>query len=245
MRDGTYYAKRVKRLFSDLKREHGAPAIPEPTDPVRQLVIGLLSSETPASKASQAAEALFHSMVDLNEIRVSTIAEIAALIHDYVPNAANRAGAIRAALNAVFRKHHKISLASLHKLGLREARQYLEKLKGVDAYTAASVMLWSLGGHAIPVDRLLYERLRAEDLVNQTADLAEVQAFLERNISAADAKEFCLLMRNFVESKPAGKRARAAKGAGSKASSSAPSTTKKTEPGAKDRGEPDRRTATG
>ena len=64
-------------------------------------------------------------------------------------------------------------------------------------------MLWSFGGHAIPVSDPLLASLRAADLIHPTATRAEVQAFLERNINAAQAKEFCLVMRSFAVPKRA------------------------------------------
>ena len=199
MKSGTFYAKRVKRLFSRLRQEYGTVQLPDPSDPIDALVLGLLSRETPQSNASRAVESLFQVMVDYNEMRVSTIAEIRQQIQSHVPNASKRADAIRRALNAVYRKQHRICLESLRKLGRREARQYLEKLDGVDAHAAAYVILWSLGGHAVPVDLPMFERMRQDELIEPSATIDEVQAFLERNIAASDAREFCLLMERYVE----------------------------------------------
>lgn len=201
MKRGTLYAKRVKRLFSKLKQEHGSPELPEPTDPLHQLMLSMLACETSDQRGARAMKALFDVMVDVNEIRVSTNAEIARAISPHVPNAVDRAQTIRCALDAVFRKEHAIHLDRLNKLGRREARQYLSDLDGVDAATVASIVLWSLGGHAIPVDVRLYEALRKADMVDASASVEEVQAFLERNINANDAKEFCLLMNKFIAAK--------------------------------------------
>lgn len=201
MKNGTLYAKRVKRLFAKLKNEHGIPETPEPSDPVDQLIIGLLSVDTAGSRALRAAAALKDAMVDVNEVRVSTSAEISAAIGSTVPNSMVRADAVRRALGAVYRKEHAITLDHLHKAGRRDAKHYLESLDGMDACAAASVLLWSLGGHAIPVDRRMYEALRKDDLVEPSATISEVQAFLERNIGASDAKTFCLLMQKFTPAK--------------------------------------------
>ncbi len=202
MKNGTLYAKRVRKVFSQLKSAHGTPEAPEPSDPVEQLVIGLLGLEVPESRAHRAAKALCEVMVDINEVRVSTAAELAPIIAPYVPDSMDRADAIRLALNAVFKKESAVSLETLKKSGRREARHYLESLDGVDRYAAASVILWSLGGHAIPVDQKMYQAYRKHDLVDPGATIDEVQAFLERNISAADAKIFCLLMRKFTAAAP-------------------------------------------
>ncbi len=108
-------------------------------------------------------------------------------------------------------------------MGRRDAKHFLEKLDGVDEFATAAVLLWSLGGHAIPVDDRLLEALRQADLVHPEATRAEVQAFLERNISAAEAKRFCLAMRTFAASGAGKSSAKAAK----KRKRSAASATKK------------------
>ena len=103
--------------------------------------------------------------------------ELATAIRPYIPNSLACAGLVRRALNDVFRRQHAMTLDVLSALGRREARQYLESLDGVDGYVAASVMLWSLGGHAIPVDSRMFESLRQEVLIDPSATIAEVQAF--------------------------------------------------------------------
>lgn len=204
MKEGTLYAKRVKKSYAQLRAAQGKPEIPEPSDPIEQLVLGLLSFETSPPDGIRALRAIREVMVDWNEVRVSTDAELARVIAAIVPQSIVVASCVRRALNAVYRKQHSVSLNSLHKLGRREARHYLEQLDGVNHYAAASVVLWSLGGHAIPVDHRLFEALRQSELVEPHADIHEVQAFLERNIAADEAKAFCLLMRH-LPARPAGK----------------------------------------
>lgn len=202
MKNGTVYGKRVRRLYGQLKRRFGSPDIPEATDPVEQMIFARLAAAGGESRAKRSVNCLREVMVDINEVRVSTSMELAAAIRAYIPNSLGCAGLIRRALNDVFRRQHAMTLDVLSALGRREARQYLESLDGVDGYVAASVMLWSLGGHAIPVDSRMFESLRQEDLIDPSATIAEVQAFLERNISASNAKTFCLLMNRHIASKP-------------------------------------------
>lgn len=198
MKNGALYAKRVKRLFNQLKRAEGKPAIGEPTDPTDQFVLSLLSVDSTEEQGTKALRRLRECAVDYNEVRVSSPAEIAGVVKDTIPDGARRARVLVQALNAVFRAGNQMSLGLLHDMGLREARQYLEQLNGVDPYTVASVILWSLGGHAIPVSDRMLELLRGDDLVAPECGVAEVQSFLERHISAADARSFCLLLRKHV-----------------------------------------------
>ena len=71
MKHGSEYAKRVKRLFQQLIRKFGRPAETEPTDPIEQLILGILSLCTSATKAKVVYRRLRQHMVDLNELRVT------------------------------------------------------------------------------------------------------------------------------------------------------------------------------
>jgi endonuclease III len=194
MKNGTEYARRVKRVFRQLQRESGGWKPGEPTDPTEQLIVAVLSLHTTPEQGRKALRRLCDHMVDFNELRVSAPGEIASLIKDLIPHNTERAKALLAVLNAVYQAEYCVDLRGLRNLGVREARKYLESLDGADAYTAASVLLWSLGGHAIPVSPRLLDVLRARELVDAGSTLPEVQSFLERHVSAADARVFCHLM---------------------------------------------------
>ncbi len=212
MKNGTLYAKRIKKFTTQLTQRFGPPHVSEElTDPVRQLVISLFSCDSPELSARKAADALEKAMVDINEVRVSTNAEIARIIDPYVTNGRQCAERLRKTLNAIFRREHDITLKHLLKTGRREAKHYLEELDGLEAGPVASVLLWSLGGHGIPIYRPVLELLRSADLVDPTATLQEVQAFLERNINAADARSFCLLMAQYVQEESTSTPSKAAK----------------------------------
>lgn len=223
MKNGTLYAKRIKKLFNQLKKEHGSMDPPtDNTDPVDELVVGILSTDSTRTKALGALRALLNVMVDVNEIRVSTPGEIAVVIKSHVANGKECGERALVTLESVYRKEHGVTLDHLKQLGRREAKQYLESLNGINPNTVASVMQWSLGAHAIPLTVPVHEALRSDDLVEPTADIGEVQAFLERNIAASDAREFCLLMEKYVS-----KSRSKSSGSSTKKKSSAKTTKKK------------------
>jgi endonuclease III len=227
MKNGTIYAKHLKRFFNQLKKDLPAPPIDaEPTDPTRQLILAILGEGGPVQEAEKALHRLLGVMVDFNEIRVSAPFELADIIGDRLPDALNRCHRLKLSLDAVYLKEHSVSIQHLRKVGLRESRQFLESLEGVAGYPAASVMLWSLGGHAIPITEKSVEVLRREGLIDPDADIREVQAFLERNISADDGKLFTLMLESYVSAggKKTKKRAGSPK---TKASPKAKSNTKK------------------
>ncbi len=200
MKKGTHYAKKLKQAYGKF-RGAGESAPAGSNDPIEQMLLAALSQETTLQRAQKALAALREEMVDYNELRVSTPAEIAAIIAHHVPAPVQRAKTLTRLLNAVYQNEYNVSLDALAAKGVREVKAYLDQLDGITPYVSASVLLWSLGGHAIPVNDTTLEFLKKEDLVDADATGAEVQAFLERHISAADAKSFCLDLEVYASSR--------------------------------------------
>lgn len=196
MKDGTLYASRLKKAYQRWKQLVRDPEIPEENDdPIRRLAQGIFGVSAGGSRAQQAIDRVLEQAIDWNEVRVSLPAELHRLLNDNFPDGLACSQRLVQALQSIYEREHKISLDRLKSLGRREARQYLEALKGVDEFAAASVMLWSLGGHAIPIDDRQWQALKDADLVHVSATRGDVQAFLERHIGASDARRFCMILQ--------------------------------------------------
>ncbi|HNQ23480.1 MAG TPA: hypothetical protein PKK06_10340 [Phycisphaerae bacterium] len=194
MKEGTAYGEQLKRAYARLRAEVPAPEIPPGDDPIYRLALGVLGGGCMELAARQAVERLLARAVDWNDVRVSLPSHLAGQLAGLLPDAPERARRLTRVLQAVFERENRLSLDKLRTMPRREAKQYLEKLDGIDAFTIASVMLWSLGGHAIPVNQVVFEALRSTGLVHPEAGVEEVQAFLERHVPAEEAKAFCLIM---------------------------------------------------
>jgi endonuclease III len=192
MKDGTRYADRLKKAYAKVKGSVSASEIPEQRDPVLCLALGVLGSDHGPDRAERQLNRAMSSVVDWNEIRVSNANEVADLVGDHSADSLRRCQHLIDALQAIYDRENKVSLDRLRSLGRREARHYLEGLKGVDEYAVAYVVLWGFGGHAIPVSNVAVGGLREAELVHPNATRSEIQAFLERNVSAAQAKAFSL-----------------------------------------------------
>ena len=221
MKEGTRYAERLRKAYARIRPSVSVPTMPDPLDPIRCLATAVLGGECGDPATERWIDRIFTVMVDWNEVRVSNPLQVAEALVDTSPEVVQRCQRLVSALRAVFNREHKLSLDRIRTLGRREARQYLESLDGVDGFAVASVVLWCFGGHAIPVSDRLLEALRKGELVNPAADRDEVQAFLERNVPAAQAGEFSLVMRSYapakrpppLRSRPAKSRGKAAPGA--------------------------------
>lgn len=225
MKDGTRYAGRFKRAYAKLRNAATIPRIPEWPDPIERLATAVLGVECGDDPASRAIKKLNEAMVDWNEVRTSYPSEIHRAIGNQIPSAEVRCGNLIRALNAIYNREHSVSLERLKTVGKREARHYFDELEGVDDYAGACVILWSLGGHAIPVGDRVLSALRESDLVHPSATRADVQAFLERHVAADKAKETCLVLETL---KATPKSARATRKSAVKKPRPAKKATKKT-----------------
>ncbi len=200
MKQGTLYAGRVKKAYAKISQQMPIPETPEPTDPLHQLAVATFAVASGEKQAAKAVDALLAIMAGWNEVRVSRPSEISKAIGNTIPDRIESCQRLMGMLESVYERENELSLKRLKQLGRREARQYLDSLEGVDEYGVASVALWSLGGHGIPIDDSLLKELKSAALVHPDATRGEVQAFLERHVSAADAKAFTIMMREFKAS---------------------------------------------
>jgi hypothetical protein len=194
MRGATECAKRLKLLFSALRSKLGKVSCPSMSDPITQLILGILSRDTPETKASEGLERLRGMVVDYNELRVIPPIELAEILADF-PDARLKCEDISRALNGVFALEHAISLDRLANLSRKEALAILERIDGLEPYTRARVSLLGLRHHAIPLDEAMWAYARAEAVVDPRCPLAEAQRFLERQIPEESGLEFFALFK--------------------------------------------------
>ena len=201
MKQAAEYAKRINRLFNTLRRQHGKVEPPTELNPIEQLILAILARNTSDAKAQLAYHRLRENMVDNNELRVTPPGELAEVLGHELPDPVNKAKALLDALNAVYDRQNAMDLSFLKGMSVRDARDCLRSLTGVDEFAAARVVLLSLGGHAIPVDEHTAYVLRKEDLVGAEATIEEIQAFLERHIHATEGITFSSLIRKYAATK--------------------------------------------
>jgi hypothetical protein len=194
MRGATDCAKRLKQLFSSLRSRLGKVNLPPATDPITQLILGVLSRDTPETKASEGLERLRSMVVDYNELRVIPPIELAVIFADF-PDARLKCEDISRALNGVFAQEHSISLDRLAGLPRRDVQELLAELDGLEPYTRARIRLLGLQQHAVPLDEAMWALARAEHVVDARCPLLEAQQFFERQIAEQDALEFYALLK--------------------------------------------------
>ena len=199
MKGGSDYGKLIKKLFNKLKREFSNYTPPEEEDLVEHLLTGILSANVSDTRARTALRRIKERTVDMNDFRVTPVGDMVEILGKDFPDGREKAVELSRALNGVFKHEQGLDLSSTQQMGKREAREYLESI--TNPHAAAWTLLYGLSGHAIPVDDQLLAALRKDELVELDASRREVQAFLERNVSAADAPKFVHVMRRYAAAK--------------------------------------------
>lgn len=201
MKNAAEYVKRIRRLFNQLRRQYGKPDPPDPMNPLEHLILAILARDTSEARARAAYDRLRASMVDNNELRVTPANEVVELLGSDLPDRSAKARSLIDALNAVYDRQNAMDLSFLKAMSVREARDCLRSLSGVDEFAAARVVLFSLGGHAIPVDEHTAYVLRKEGLAGPEATTEEIQAFLERHVHASEAMSFSILLHRYASTR--------------------------------------------
>lgn len=177
--------KKLNALMRKLKTKHKNLEAPS-YEPTTQLIMAFLQADSTRRKAEQAYDALMENMVDNNELRVSHTQEIVDVIGEKYPRVYWRVERMLESLRDVYLREHDHRMVKVATQTKKEQRHYLDTLTGVTPYVAASVMLLSFGGHAIPVDDKLVALLEREGAIDEGLSAAEVESLLLRQFKAGD-----------------------------------------------------------
>ena len=207
MKDSRTYGQKIGKLFRSLKQKYAEVKRIEFGDPAYALVYAIVSERTRASTAKTIVRRMERHFVDLNDLRVARTEDILDILGASGEDSRKTASVLTQVLNSIYNRYNMVSLAALKEVGKRRARKRLEKLEGLSRFAIDYCFLVALRGHSIPLTRKMIEYLKAGELVHPDATDDEIEGFLKRQITAANAYEFYSLLRQ--ESEKA-KRARAA-----------------------------------
>jgi endonuclease-3 len=183
----------LTHLFTALKKscdiadQEGRPVM-------EQLLYGICRENTSREQADTAFANLRSQFFDWNEIRVSSVHEVAEVLRD-LPEPELRAERIIALLQEVFEATFSFDLESMHKKGVKQAVKTLTRYQGVNDYTSSWVVQNSLGGHAVPLDVIGLRVTRRLGLIDRDQEDQEViRTSLEHLVPKAKGTLFCELI---------------------------------------------------
>ena len=175
-------------------KKHYEPVAPDANRPVLEhLLFACCLQDAHYEVAEEAFAALVHTFFDWNEIRVSTVRELAEVMAGLPdpPAAANR---LKRVLQDVFESSYTFDLEDLRKMNLGPAVDRLRKIEGITNFCVAYVVQSALGGHAIPVDSGVIGAFRVLGLITDRDASDGVVPGLDRAISKSRGIEFGALL---------------------------------------------------
>lgn len=146
--------------------------------------------------AEKAFETLMKGYFDLNEVRVTTVAELAESLSG-LPDPARAALSLRRVLQGVFESTYAFSLDHAKKHSLAHGIKTLDNLHGIPPFVVSYIASTTLGGHVIPLDRGALTGLYLCGIISQEEYDAGVVPGLDRLIPKRGGFEFSSLLHQF------------------------------------------------
>lgn len=178
-----------KQVYKIVKK-HFKPVLPNQRMPLlEQLVYASCLENATAEAADQAFTALEEQFFDWNEVRVSTVTELAEVM-PMLPDPKAAGQRVKQTLQAVFEATYSFDLEALKKENIGVAVKRLESYKGVTPYCIAYATQNALGGHSIPLGAGALQVFLIVGAIDEKEKAAGVAPGLERAIPKNKGPEF-------------------------------------------------------
>ena len=181
-----------------LRKRYKPGPKPERLPVLEAVVYGICHEGVTREQANQALSRFKDQYFDWNEVRVSPIEEIEALLAG-LPHPGERAMAIRRFLRKLFEKTYGFNLEGLVKKPLKEAIKALEEFEALRSdYVLATVIQHSLNGHAIPIDAPILRALARLGACEPNIQPAVLRPSVERAVPKNRGAEFGDLLEDLA-----------------------------------------------
>ena len=196
--------RKWKALLKKLAAAHPAPPASIDAPPASVTVIAAAVHATMLWEASRpqadaAAQHLAQHFADHNDMRVALPSHLIHAIGAQYPLAVERVLRLKSWLSDLYRRSNSLDLEYLRDLSKTDARRELLSLHGLPDFAAAHVAVWSLGGHAVPVDDRLLRLLRAERLVDASFTPTQAMELLEPLVGPGELASSLRLLRSWSD----------------------------------------------
>ena len=167
------------------------PVVAGDARPVLEEVLYAIVREGMTTEGANAAFAKFKgTFFDWNEVRVSTVPEIADALQG-VPDAGRKAQRISEILQYVFEMYYSFDLVDMDRKGLKQAAKQLSRFTGMTDFAVAWIVQRSFGGHALPLDEPTLRVLRRLGAIEETdEDLEAIRSTLEHLVPKSAGQAF-------------------------------------------------------
>ncbi len=189
-------AQIIGKVHTVLKK-HYKPVTPTTRSLMENLLFACCLEDAHYEPADEVFSRVQESYFDWNEVRVTTVRELAEVFKG-VPNAAANALNLKDTLQSVFESQYAFDLESLKRLNLGKAVTTLQEYKGTTQFTVAYVTQMNLGGHSIPLGTGGVDTFFIVGAIDEKEASAGTVPGLERAIPKSKGLEFGSLLHQFA-----------------------------------------------
>lgn len=171
----------ITRTIKVLRKHFKPVAPPKDRSLFEHLLFACLVEDSPQESAEQVFETLKRDYFGWNEVRVSTVRELADVCKPLV-NPAESANRLKQTLHSVFEAVYEFDIEELKKQNIGQAVKLLQKYKGTTPFVVAYTTQLALGGHAIPINRGALISLHTVGVISDDEFNKELVPGLERAV---------------------------------------------------------------
>jgi endonuclease III len=187
----------ITKLYKVLKKHYKPVTPPADRTALEHLLYSCLLENARFEVADEAFAKLKELYFDWNEIRVTTVTELAEGMGG-IPDSAAAAQRVKRSLQSVFEGGYSFDIESLKKQNIGKAEKDLEKVNGASSFVRSYVTQHALGGHSIPISKGAIDVLHAVGIITDSeADKGQVPG-LERAIPKNKGVEFGSLLQQLA-----------------------------------------------
>jgi endonuclease-3 len=183
----------LAKTLKVLKKHYKPVAPPSDRSVLEHLLYACCLENSRHEDVDEVMAKLQQSYFDWNEVRVTTVSELAEVM-SVLTDPSDAATRLKRTLHSVFESRYAFDLEHLRKQNLGAAIKELEGYNGVTPFAASYVTQNALGGHAIPVNRGVLEALVVLGAVTAADAQQQRVPGLERAIGKNKGVEFGSLL---------------------------------------------------
>jgi hypothetical protein len=182
--------KVLKQNFSAVHPDHSRPLL-------EHMLFACCLENAHYDAAEKVFARLKHSFFDWNEVRVSTVTELAEAMKE-LPEPTSAANSLKKLLQGVFESTYSFDLEPVKKQNIGAGIKRLQQLEGATPFVVAYGVQAALGGHAIPLDRGALAILGILGMATQAEVASGNVAGLERAVAKNKGVEFGSLLHQLA-----------------------------------------------
>lgn len=174
-------ATQINKVIKVAKKYYKAPEPQKDRNVLEQLLFACCLENSTHEDAVKVFETLRRDYYDWNEVRVTSIRELAEVMKP-LNDPLEAATRLKRVLQSVFESQYSFDLESMRKQNIGQTVKQLNKYNGASSFTVAYVTQNALGGHSIPVNEGLLQAMLSVGVISDAEAAKNVVPGLERAV---------------------------------------------------------------